>query len=111
RFEGEWISHDAWNPMGTPLVGMHCQGAPADPHSEEVLDEIRSFKERIQSLAQSDVADGPVVPKKQRPLLEDALKIPEQFLYYRLDWPSPHLGIEVCVSWQKPEKEDGMPTA
>lgn len=105
RFEGDWISHDECNPMDSPREGAHLHGIPA-PNSEEemILNEIRSFKERIQVLAQSEVADGFVVPKEQRLALEDTLKIPEQFLYYGLGWPSPHLGVEVCVRWQKPEK-------
>lgn len=103
RFEGEGISHDAWNPMKSPLVGKHLNDAP-DPHAERILEDLATFKQRIEALAQLEVANEPVVPPEQMPVLQRALKIPEQFLYYKLGWPSPYFGVEVGIRWHKPEK-------
>lgn len=104
RFEEGRIAHDRWNPMDPAQVGKHLEEAP-DPNAEEIVKELADFKERVMTLAQQEVQDGPVVPPEQRPELENALTIPRQFLYYKVGWPSPYLGIEICVRWQKPEKE------
>jgi hypothetical protein len=89
--------------MKHPSAGRHLLESP-DPQAKEILDRLTAFKKRVETLAQSEVDDGPVVDPEQRPALQKALKIPEQFLYYKLAWPAPYLGVEVCVRWQKPEE-------
>lgn len=104
RFEGEAISHDSWNPMNPPLVDKHFKGSP-DPHAKDIWKSLGAFRKRILVLARSEVADGPVVPPEQIPEIQKALTLPKQFLYYKVGWPSPYLGVEVCIRWLKPEKE------
>jgi hypothetical protein len=102
RFEGVFL--DPWNPMSKTLAGRHLKDA-LDPHAEGIRSELGKFKERIETLAQSSVKDGPIVTPEQQVELNRILQIPEQFLYYSLAWPSPYLGMEVCVRWQKPEEK------
>lgn len=104
RFEGDPISHDHWNRMGLTISGFHPTPSLAP---KEVIKDLSELQKRIKVLAQSTVKDGPVVPAKEQPALKSALKTPKSFLYYRLSWPTPYLGIEVCVNWQKPEKRGG----
>jgi len=104
RFESEGISHDYWNPMGATSMGRHLKKEPS-PKSKEILKELDRFKKRVETLAKSQVEDDSVVPPEQLAELNSVLRIPADFLYYKLSWPSPYFGIEVCVRWQKPEKE------
>lgn len=59
---------------------------------------------RFEFFADHQVEDGPVLDLEGRRRIQESLALPEEFLFYRMSWPSPHLGIEVCVVWDKPMK-------
>lgn len=101
RFEGLFL--DPWNPMERTIAGRHLKDAE-DPNAEAIRTDLGKFKKRIEALAQSSVKDGPIVTPEQQ-IEINKVQIPEQFLYYTLAWPSPCLGMEVCVRWQKPEEK------
>jgi hypothetical protein len=105
RFDGEGISHDRWNPMGTSLFDRHVKDT-SDKLTENIWVKLKEFEGRIEVLGGSSAKDGsPIVPPEQRESLRNAFKLPKKYLYYELSWPSPYLGIEVCVRWQKPEEK------
>ncbi|MEA2600917.1 MAG: hypothetical protein QOF89_1909 [Acidobacteriota bacterium] len=114
RFEGDVIGRDAFNRMSLPLLGRCLIGSPGpnaekirkgvyDPEAE-MRQNLDDLKKRIEFLAQAKVKSEPVVPPEEREALQNALMLPESFLYYKLGWPSPYFGIEVGIQWEKPEK-------
>jgi hypothetical protein len=119
RFEGETIGQDEFNRLGPPLRGkvLATGGGPAIPKVArsrraasdpkiESLQSCRDLKARVEHFAQAHVSDGPVVPAKDRKPLLEALAVPESFLYYKMRWPSPYIGVEVGIQWEKPEKPE-----
>jgi hypothetical protein len=104
RWEG--IPQDDCNKMGSRPVGRHLPGVP-NPDVDEIGKTLGAFRGRIEKLLDTKIGREPVVPNKdQRSALRDALRIPESFLYYTLEWPSPYFGVEVCIRWPKPEIKD-----
>jgi len=105
RFGGEGISHDKWNPMESPHFGQHVKDKP-DKLTKKIWEKLEEFDGRIKVLSGSSTKDGsPIVSPEQRESLRNAFKLPKKYLYYELSWPSPYLGIELCVRWQKPEEK------
>ncbi|HWM90032.1 MAG TPA: hypothetical protein VN493_04640 [Thermoanaerobaculia bacterium] len=100
RFEGEGIARDRWNPLDDPIVGR-CTGKRSEPNTTEMRKYLRELDSRIQFLATQTAANGEVVPPEQRSRLLKATQLPKSFLYYKLRWPSPYFGVEVCIRWEK----------
>jgi hypothetical protein len=77
--------------------------SPDDDGADEMLHKIRLLRRRVNSILDGRIADGRKVGEfASRSLIADSLVIPDNFLFYKLRWPSPHLGIEVCIRWEKP---------
>lgn len=65
--------------------------------------EVDGLLSRVRHLARLQVDDLPVVAESNGATLE-ALTVPERFLFFEIDWPSPHFGMRVCVNWEKPAR-------
>lgn len=65
--------------------------------------EVESLLSRLRELANHQVDGLPVVTEADRVIIE-SLTIPERFLFFEIDWPSPHFGIKACVHWEKPAR-------
>jgi hypothetical protein len=79
--------------------------SPDDEGAEEMWQKIRQLRRRILAIADS-LKHAPE-PQADKEYIQKALTLPRHFLFYRLRWPSPHLGIEACVRWEKPLRRTG----
>lgn len=68
-----------------------------------VRGEVEGLLSRLRELAKHQVNGLPVVTESDRVIIE-SLKVPERFLFFEIDWPSPHFGMHVCVHWEKPAR-------
>lgn len=97
RFSGRDVVDDV-NTMLTP------RGRSLTSDEEVVADikvQLERLLDRLRELARQQVDGHSVVTEEDRDLIE-SLVVPERFLFFQIDWPSPHFGIEVCVHWEKP---------
>lgn len=83
--------------------------APRDEGATEVADSLDELANRVAEVAGSEVADGPVLDADSMQKVLTLLERPRDFLFYTLRWRSPHLGLEVCVRWEKPIKSLAEP--
>ncbi len=100
RFEGREVANDLENPMEI-FLGRRLHGENS-AKTEPVLESLNELEARLKHLAQAAVGDEPVLDDPGRKRLWDAFKRPERFVFCRLLWTSPYLGLDVCVSWEKP---------
>lgn len=98
RFEGKEVAL-------YPEIEMEEQigRTPGDDDVDEMLRKVRRLWQRVTFLMDSKTTEGdPVVSEAARSDIKESFRLPEKFLFYWLRWPSPHLGIEACVRWEKP---------
>jgi hypothetical protein len=77
--------------------------APADEGVDEMALRIRRLRQRILTILDSTTTDGrKVSDHADKESITATLRQPQDFLFYWLRWPSPHVGIEACVRWEKP---------
>jgi hypothetical protein len=77
--------------------------SPTDEGVDEMALRIRRLRHRILAILDSTTTDGrKVLDHADKEGITAALRQPQNFLFYWLRWPSPHLGIEACVRWEKP---------
>jgi hypothetical protein len=105
RFEGREVANDLENPMEVS-AGRRIHGE-ISPEAEQVLADLDELEERLKYIAQAKVGNEPILEDKDQGRLSNALKKPERFVYCRLFWPSPYLGLDVCIRWEKPLKGGG----
>jgi hypothetical protein len=105
RFEGREVANDPENPMEVS-VGRRIHGESSQK-TEQVIADLAELEERLKHLAQARVGNEPILEEQDRKRLFQALKMPERFVYCRLSWPSPYLGLDVCIRWEKPLKGEG----
>jgi hypothetical protein len=75
----------------------------ADEGADEMLLKVRRLRQRMTNILESKTPKGiEVSDYSAKAEIMNSLRIPQRFLFYWLRWPSPHLGIEVCVHWEKP---------
>lgn len=102
RFEEREVGNDQENPT-TEIYGRFPE---EDEGVGETTRRLRALQRRLEYLENSTTTEGQKVAKTvNREILREALENPERFLYYRLTWPSPHLGINVCIRWEKPVRD------
>jgi hypothetical protein len=80
--------------------------ALTDDGDDEILRSIRQLRRRVANLLEKEGSSTLTRWADPAEILS-LLSLPQRFLFYRLKWPSPHLGIEVCVHWEKPEDPKG----
>ena len=82
------------------------KGSEVKPTLEEISHSIKTFKGRLDYLSSESTAsdDGRAVVENDdaRKTLKE-VNVPRRFLFGRLKWPRPFQGLEVCVTWKKPE--------
>ena len=89
-----------------PEEDAHYVGPEYGPTSAAVQESFAALKERILLLA-----DPEVLAQDQRSVVESekaraalrAIRLPERFLFGRLTWAMPYPGLEICVTWNKPD--------
>jgi len=104
RFEGKEVAL-------LPEIGIEELYGRAlnDDGDDEMLGKVRRLRQRVSALLAprttqaSNNAEAHIDASK----ILSALELPQRFLFYRLKWMSPHLGIEACVRWEKPAKKGG----
>jgi hypothetical protein len=90
RFEGKEVAL-------MPETGIEeLSGRSADDEGvNDLFREVRRLRQRVLDIVGS--AD-----QSTRAAVSESLRLPQHFLFYRLRWPTPNLGIEACVRWEKP---------
>ncbi len=100
RFEGKEVAL-------LPEISIQERfGRASDEGADEMLNRVRRLKQRATAILERDAAAGKQVSEAARAEIASSLKLPQRFLFYWLRWPAPHLGIEVCVRWEKPVKRE-----
>jgi hypothetical protein len=85
---------------------LHGQSSTAEEGDVgRVQSRLKEFLERLRTVAGLEVDSKPAVASKPDRDLVESLGVPERFLFVEIDWPSPHFGIEICVTFEKPVKE------
>ncbi len=110
RFEDNVFWKDDFNPLRNldgKFLGQRAESEgettrrrTAGPEAA-VRKALEELKGRLEALIDVRVKDHEVVPNKKA--LREALKLPDSYLYYTLEWPSPYFGVEVGIQWEKPE--------
>ncbi|MFL6201201.1 MAG: hypothetical protein ACJ76J_18680 [Thermoanaerobaculia bacterium] len=86
------------------IVGVARHLSTEDKAAEEAVRGLQDIGTRLQYFSSQKFSDGPLIEEKESQRLLEAFRFPEELLFYQMDWPSPHLGVEVCVEWEKPVK-------
>lgn len=75
--------------------------------SKEVLLKFREYKNRLANICSGErigqEGNRIVSPSVDRNRL-DGIELPESYLFGHFRWPMPYLGVEVSVTWNKPER-------
>lgn len=79
-------------------------GRSDDEGAQEVGQQVSVLEARIKRILQT--GEKRVSLSSGVSSVVSTLIPPDQFLYYKLRWPAPHLGIEVCVRWEKPVRKE-----
>lgn len=94
RFEGKEVV--AYSKNG--IEEQYGRSAANDDGTDEMLKRVRRLRQRV-----AKILDGcPMAGRADRATIVSSLALPQDFLFYWLKWPSPHLGVEPCVCWEKP---------
>lgn len=106
-FEDRTIAQDPENPMTREISDRYIgQGRP--PQTDEILEKLGELQKRIFSIGEAEADNGPVLNEEERQRMADAFKLPEHFLFYTLEWPTPQVALSVCVRWEKPVRLSGL---
>jgi hypothetical protein len=97
RFEGKEVAL-------YPEIGIEEQygRSPDDEGADLMLLKVRRLWQRVSAIVGDKGSGQNLISAGSKAAIESTLRIPQQFLFYRLRWPAPHLGIEACVRWEKP---------
>lgn len=100
-FEDRSIAQDQENPMTLDISDRYIgQGRP--PQTDKILKKLRELQNRIFTIGEAEADNGPVLNEEERQRMADAFTLPEHFLFYTLEWPTPQVALSVCVRWEKP---------
>jgi hypothetical protein len=97
RFEGKEVALSS----ETGIEELSGRSDEGDEGADEMLLKVRRLRQRVDAILTLRGAQG-YVGQKERIDILDRLTLPENFLFFRLRWPFPHLGIATCVRWEKP---------
>jgi hypothetical protein len=77
-----------------------------DDGAGEAIAKLDQMRQRIHHILEGATAEGTEGSDlAARKALSGVLSMPRDFLFYRLRWPSPLLGLEACVRWEKPVRK------
>jgi hypothetical protein len=97
RFEGKEVA--LYPEIGiTELYGRASSDEGVDEGGDQMLGKVRRLRQRVSNLLTNKASIRSEAP----------FDLPQNFLFYRLRWPSPHLGIEACVRWEKPARKEAI---
>lgn len=88
----------------TELKGAYPDESLGTRDTEMIRERLEGLQNRFRFFSDQTAEGVPILGGTEREDLLSALALPERFLFYRMSWPAPHLGIEVCVGWEKPAK-------
>lgn len=87
------------------LYGRASQNDGVDEGADEMFSKLRRLRERVSTvLAGQSSEKARTSTRKGATAVGPTLQLPRNFLFYWLRWPTPHLGIEACIRWEKPVK-------
>jgi hypothetical protein len=97
RFEGKEVAL-------YPEIGIEEQyGRSLDEGADQMLLKVRRLRQRISAILSSKTSKATQGKSyAEEAAITSSLRLPMRFLFYWLRWPTPHLGIEACVRWEKP---------
>jgi hypothetical protein len=100
RFEGKEVALFA----GTDIEELSGRSVNNDEGADAMLLKVRRLRQRVDAILKNpETTKRPKTERSpDRNEILSRLELPKHFLYYRLRWPFPHLGIEACVRWEKP---------
>ena len=102
RFEGKEV---ALYPQAS--IEEQYGQSPNDEGTDEMLKKFRRLRQRITTILEAKTTGGiKVAEYADKATALSSLRLPQNFLFYWLQWPSPHLGIEACVRWEKPTQPE-----
>jgi hypothetical protein len=104
RFEGKEVALYPGSAIEEQYGRCSSADLAADDGADEVLRKLRRLRSRVTSIL--EISGNKVAPFAEKVDILSSLKAPEHFLFYWLRWPSPHLGLEACVRWEKPVRKD-----
>jgi len=82
------------------------RSAKLETLTAEVQRDLDDLVQRLHAVAGENVNLGlgpePVVPAESREEVLRLVKLPETFLFLKVEWPSPYWGLQVCIRWEKP---------
>ncbi|HEV3458470.1 MAG TPA: hypothetical protein VHG32_18065, partial [Thermoanaerobaculia bacterium] len=91
-----------------PMHEICSQSSTAEAQdTARIRARLGRFLERLRTLADRTTGESPVVTSPADKRLIKSLQVPQQFLFSEIKWPSPHFGIELCVTFAKPDR--GIP--
>lgn len=102
RFEGREVAL-------YPEIGFEERSgrSPDDEGANDMLLRVRRLRQRVSMILEDKASSGMSFSAADKSAIDSALSLPQDFLFYWLQWPSPHLGIEACVRWEKPIRARG----
>jgi hypothetical protein len=106
RFSNKEIAHYSEDPI-EERWGLFPDKQLTSRESDLIHGALDELKRRFDFFSDHQASNGEVLDNTGRSLLESSLVFPKEFLFYQMTWPAPHLGMEVCVGWEKPVKGTG----
>lgn len=70
--------------------------------------EARRLRSLAHSTIEAESGTEQIVKSAESREIMTRLRMPEKYLFYKVDWHSPHLGIVTCVNWRKPTRFPGI---
>lgn len=104
RFASKGIALYSESPIAE-IRGRMPDKKSSSRDAEKLTAVLAEMKARFEFFASHHLDDGSeVLDDLGRKALRSQFIVPKEFLFYRMSWPAPHLGLEVCVGWEKPVK-------
>lgn len=104
RFSGKEIAYYSEDPIVE--VHGHMPDVNIGNNYGAIMSDLKELENRIWFFADHEASNGlektPVLGGVGKKRLQEVLCTPKTFLFYNMKWPLPHLGLEVCVGWEKP---------
>jgi hypothetical protein len=81
------------------------EGKRPSPEVYELLKgDFGALLDRVAELRGKSIGQDPIVPTDAQDTL-NTFVVPKGYLYFRLDWPTPPMGLSVSVQFRKPHRK------